>query len=486
MGRRHSERLTAVDAGFLHQEGPTSHMHVGALTIFEGPPPRLEDVLELLRARMHLIPRHRQRLAVPPAGTGRPLWVDDAGFVLESHVRRWTLAPPGDEAQLLDLAASIFAAPLDRARPLWELGLVDGVEGGRFALVNKSHHAMTDGIAGIDLARVVFDLSAVPAETLDADQPWQPAAEPTPLGLLATGARGTVRGVARTAGRVARAVSRPRASLGRARAAAEGIGEVARALLHPAPRTPLNVPIGPDRRFAVVREELDDFRAVRNAFGGTVNDVLLGVVSGALRAWLRSRGERTQDLELQALVPVSIRGAQDRGVPGNRLVAMRGPLPVHIEDPVARLQAVCRAMDGLKQSRQAVGVAVLAGAQNLLPPAVLAHTSRLMFSTRLFNVLVTNVPGPQFPLYLRGRELLDAFPIAFLPRGHALAVAIMSYNGQMNFGLLGDREAMADLDVVAEGIEASLDELKAAARRAATAAEPDGAAPTMAPSRAAP
>jgi diacylglycerol O-acyltransferase / wax synthase len=231
------------------------------------------------------------------------------------------------------------------------------------------------------------------------------------------------------------------------------------AALNPAPETPLNVPIGPHRRFVMVRSELADFKRIKDAFGGTVNDVVLTVVAGALRLWLRSRRVRTEGLELRALVPVSIRAADERGQMGNRLAAMRAPLPVYIDDPVARLQVVRKAMEGLKESKQAVGAEVLASVQNLAPPTILAQASRITFSTRLFNLLVTNVPGPQFPLYLVGRELEDLFPIAFLPRDHALAVAIMSYNGGMDFGLLGDHDAMPDLEALGEMLEASRDEL---------------------------
>jgi diacylglycerol O-acyltransferase len=272
--------------------------------------------------------------------------------------------------------------------------------------------------------------------------------------------RSTLRGALHAAG----AARDPGAALHAAREAAEGLGEIVWAGLNPAPDTPLNVAIGPHRRYRVVRGDLQDFKAVKNAFGGTVNDVVLAVVSGALRDWLRLRGIRTEGLELRALVPVSIRGSEDRGALGNRIAAMRGPLPVYIEDPVERLRAVRSTMDGLKESKQAVGAEVLANVQNFAPPTVLAQASRLNFSTRLFNLIVTNVPGPQFPLYMRGRELLDVFPIAFLPENHALAVAIMSYNGGMNFGLLGDYDAMHDIDAVAEGIEASIAELVALAR----------------------
>ncbi|MEN3284428.1 MAG: diacylglycerol O-acyltransferase / wax synthase, partial [Solirubrobacteraceae bacterium] len=279
---------------------------------------------------------------------------------------------------------------------------------------------------------------------------------------------------ARTAAAAAALAARPGEALRSARIALEGLGEVAWAGLNPAPETPLNVEIGPHRRFCVVRNELADFKAVKDAFGGTVNDVVLAVVSGALRHWLQSRGVRTEGLELRALVPVSIRAQDERGMTGNRIAAMRGPLPVYIEDPVARLRTVKASMDGLKESKQAVGAEVLANVQNFAPPTVLAQASRLNFSTRLFNLIVTNVPGPQFPLYVRGRQLLDVFPVAFLPKNHALAIAIMSYNGRMNFGLLGDYDALPDIDVIGEGIRASLAELVTLARGRAREREAAG------------
>jgi WS/DGAT/MGAT family acyltransferase len=265
------------------------------------------------------------------------------------------------------------------------------------------------------------------------------------------------------AGRAMEAATRPNASLHAAREAVEGVAEVAWAGLNPAPDTPLNVPIGPHRRFAMVRCELADFKLVKNAFGGTVNDAVLATVAGGLRRWLHLRGVRTDGLELRALVPVSIRAPAERGHAGNRLAVMRGPLPVYIEDPVARLGAVRQAMDGLKESKQAVGAEVLTSVQNLAPPTILAQASRMNFSTRLFNLLVTNVPGPQFPLYVLGRRLDDLFPVAFLPKRHALAVAIMSYDGGMDFGLLADYDSMPDIEQLAEMFDASLAELLEAA-----------------------
>src|SRR5918912_376508 len=369
MAQQHLDRLTALDASFLHQEGPSSHMHVGALCRVEGPPPPFDELLDALRMRLHLVPRYRQRLRLPPAGTGRPLWVDDPTFDIEYHVRHTALPRPGSEYQLLRLAGRVFSQQLDRDRPLWEMWMVEGLEDGGFALLSKTHHAMIDGISGVDIAQVMFDLSPVPAEVDHPDAPWQPARSPSPAEVLAAGGLGLLRS-----------------------------------------------------------------------------------------------GVRTEGLELRALVPVSIRGSQDRGSLGNRIAAMRGPLPVYIEDPLERLRAVRAAMDGLKESKQAVGAEVLASVQNLAPPTILAQASRLNFSTRLFNLIVTNVPGPQMPLYVLGRELQDLFPIAFLPRNHALAIAVMSYNGRMDFGLLGDYDAMPDLETVAEALRSSLAELRDAAR----------------------
>src|SRR3954449_10718409 len=409
MSQQHLDRLTALDASFLHQEGPSWHMHVGALCRFEGPPPPFDELLDTLRMRLHLVPRYRQRLQLPPAGTGRPLWVDDSTFDLEYHVRQTALPRPGSEDQLLLLAGRVFSQQLDRDRPLWEMWMVEGLDDGGFALLSKTHHAMIDGVAGVDIAQVMFDLSPVPAEIDHPDEAWQPAPEPSRARGLAAGTAGLLRSSVRGAAHAAGALRDPGGALHAAREAAEGLGEIVWAGLNPAPETPLNVEIGPHRRYTVVRAELEDFKTVKNAFGGTVNDVVLAVASGALREWLRTRGVRTEGLELRALVPVSIRPQDERGggTLGTRIAAMRGPLPVYIDDPLARLQAVKEGMDGLKDSKQAVGAEVLAGVENFAPPTVLAQASRLNFSTRLFNLIVTNVPGPQFPLYAYGRELLE-------------------------------------------------------------------------------
>ena len=362
--------------------------------------------------------------------------------------------------------------------------MVEGLEDGGFALITKTHHALIDGIAGVDIAQVIFDLGPVPAEVAPPRRArGSPRATPSGAQVLA---RARWACCAPACARPPRRRRWPRARrrrCARRASAVEGLGEVAWAGLNPAPPTPLNVEIGPHRRFRVVRNELADFKAVKDAFGGTVNDVVLTVVSGALRAWLQSRGVRTEGIELRALVPVSIRTQDERGTTGNRIAAMRGPLPVYVEDPILRLRTVKAGMDGLKESKQAVGAEVLASVQNFAPPTILAQASRLNFSTRLFNLIVTNVPGPQFPLYVRGRELLDVFPVAFLPKDHALAIAIMSYNGRMNFGLLGDYDALPDIDAIAEGIEASLAELLALAREQRARAREREPANGLAPAR---
>jgi diacylglycerol O-acyltransferase / wax synthase len=466
VSQQHLDRLTSIDASFLHQEGEASHMHVGAVLLFEGPAPDFDDYLDHVRGRLHLVPRYRQKLATPPFETGRPLWVDDPTFNLEYHVRHTALPAPGTEEQLFLLAARIASQQLDRSKPLWEMWLVEGLHDGRFALISKTHHSVVDGVSGVDLASVLFDLERKPQQPQPSEElePWRPHAEPSGAELVVAGMRGMVSTTAGLLTRAIGAASRPATSLALLRDAAEGIGELVWAGLNPAPETPLNVPIGPHRRYSVVREQLSDFKEVKDALGGTVNDVVLTVVSGALAGWLRSRGVRTEGLEMRALVPVSVRTKEQKNTLGNQLTVMRGPLPVFIDDPVARLQFVRRAMNGLKESKQAEGAATLAAVNSLAPPTVLAQASRLNFSTRLFNLIVTNIPGPQMPLYVLGRQLQDLFPVAFLPEDHALAVAIMSYNGGLDFGLLGDYDALPDIDLIAEGIAASLAELLAIAR----------------------
>jgi diacylglycerol O-acyltransferase / wax synthase len=470
----HKDRLTAIDASFLHQEKQASHMHVGALVIFEGPPPGRDEFCRHMESRLSLVPRYRQKLAVPRLEMGRPFWVDDPNFNLDYHVRHTALPKPGSAEQLRQLVARIFSQRLDRSKPLWEVWIVQGLERGRFALISKTHHALVDGVSGVDIATVLFDLSPVPAELRDDDH-WSAQPEPTDAELVAEGIKGLVRTPIGLAGSAIDAAQHPGRTFERVREAAEGVGEVVWAGMNPAPDVPLNVEIGPHRRIWWVQSRLSDFKEIKNALGGTVNDAVLTVVAGALGRWLRERGVRTEGLELRALVPVSIRTENEHGTLGNRIAAMRGPLPVYAPDPVERLSIVREAMGHLKESKQALGAEVISGLQDFAPPTLLAQASRLNFSTRLFNLIVTNVPGPQFPLYLLGREMEEIVPIAFLPENHALAIAIMSYNGKVDFGLLGDYDAMADLESVGEHLEQSLEELlKAARKQNAKAAKANG------------
>ena len=476
MPQGHLDRLSSIDASFLTNESSDSHMHVGAVMIFEGPPPLYDDFLEHVRGRMHLVPRFRQKLAFPPAELGRPFWVDDPTFNLAYHVRHSALPSPGSEEQLRNIAGRIFAQALDRSKPLWEFWLVQGLEKNRFALINKTHHALVDGVAGVDIATVLFDLKPVPEQN-EPEQRWVPS--PAPSGDAA-GRAGDSRAdrdpVQAHAPRAARRPASREPPLRKAAEAVEALGEVAWNFTDPAPDVPLNVDIGSHRRFCWTRSNLEDFKRIKDALGGTVNDVVLTVVSGAMRNWLRGRGIRVEGLELRALVPVSIRTEDEQGHLGNRIAAMRGPLPVYIEDPVKRLQVVRSSMDDLKESKQALGAEVISRFNDFAPPTLLAQAGRINFSTRLFNLIVTNVPGPQLPLYVLGRELQDVFPVAFLPEHHALAIAIMSYNGGINFGLLADYDSMEDVELLADGLSQALTELLEAAAIAEARFESDLAA----------
>ena len=469
MMQRTLDRLSAIDAGFLAQEGPTTHMHIGGLIVLDGPPPPLEDFLAHVRSRLHLVPRYRQKLAFPPLEAGLPLWVDDPTFNLDYHVRHTALPHPGDEAGLLQLAARIFSQQLDRSKPLWELWLVEGLDDGRFALISKTHHALVDGVSGADLATVLFDVRPE-GTSLPPAPPWIPHPEPTGAELVARGVDGAARRLAGVAADALRGAAHPRGLASRARAVAEGVGEVTWAALNPPSPTPFNVAPGPHRRLAVVHAELAEFKEVKAALGGTVNDVVLAVTAGGLAHFLRARGAPTTGLGLRACVPVSVRG-EGSGALGNQITIMMAPLPVDVSDPVERLARVRAVMDGLKESKQALGAQAIAGMQDFAPPTIFAQASRLQFSSRMYSLLVTNVPGPQFPLYVLGRRMRSIFPVPFLAGERALAVAIMSYDGSMDFGLLGDYDALPDLDVVAEGIEGSLAQLLGRARRRARAAQ---------------
>jgi diacylglycerol O-acyltransferase / wax synthase len=464
----HLDRLTAVDASFLSNESSSSHMHVGAILIFEGPPPLYVDLVEHIRGRLSQVPRFRQRIVVPPLEAGRPLWADDVNFNLTYHIRHTGLPEPGGEDELRQLAARVFSQQLDRSKPLWELWLVQGLERDRFAILTKTHHAMVDGVSGVDIGTVLFDLEPVPQPPERVDD-WKPRPEPSTSTLVTRAATDIAATPVKLAERAIEAVRNPEETARRIADGVEGLGEFIGALADPAPDVPLNQEIGPHRRFVWARSELATFKRIKDSLGGTVNDVVLAVVTGALREWLHGRGVRTEGLELRALVPVSIRTEDERGNLGNKIAVMRGPLPVYVDDPVRRLRIVTEQMEGLKRSKQALGAEVISRFNDFAPPTLLAQASRVNFSTRLFNLIVTNVPGPQLPLYVLGREMEEIFPVAFLPQNHVLAVAIMSYNGRIGFGLLADYDAVEDVEEISEGISASLAELEEAAAAAAPA-----------------
>jgi diacylglycerol O-acyltransferase len=462
-----TDRLTGLDSSFLHLERDAAHMHVAGCMIFEGQAPDYEELVAQIVSRLHLVPRYRQRLAFVPLNQGRPVWVDDPHFNPNFHVRHTALPHPGGEPQLKRLAGRVFSQALDRSRPLWELWLVEGLSTDRFAILSKTHHSLVDGVSGVDIATVLFDASPDPMPVAPPEQEWVPRPLPSGAQLLADalleratvpgeivrGVRASLRGPRQVAARIGHALG--------------GVGAIAKVGLQSAPPSPLNVRIGPHRRFTWVNGDLAQYKAVKNALGGTVNDVVLASVAGALGRYLRLRGEDTDDLVLRAMVPVSIRADVERGALGNRVAAMWAPLPVGMSDPVQRLLTISRDMEGIKDSGQAVGAQVLTQLSGFAPPTIMAQAARLQARQRLFNLVVTNVPGPQFPLYMLGRELEAMYPMVPLAENQALGIAIMSYNGQLNFGLNADYDALPDLEALADELRAAMDELFAAAGESA-------------------
>ncbi len=466
MAQRHMDRLTSFDTSFLTNERSNGHMAIGAILVCEGSPPDYDDFVTHIRSRLHLLPRLRQKLTFPPLRLGTPLWVDHPDFDIHEHVGRATLPAPGTDAQFHELIGTHLSPPLDRSKPLWELWLVDGFEDDRFGIIYKTHHSMADGISATDVGMLLFDTEPK-TEIVREEAPWEPNRPPSKARL----ARGAARGFFAMFGRALRwlgaALRNPRRASRRAADGVTGLCEVGWNLAKPAPKVPFNTEIGPNRAFAWTSGSLEDFKQIKNALGGTVNDVTLAVAGGALRRWLEDHGADPDGLPLWALVPVSVRTENEHGELGNRLTAMRGPLPVHVADPVERLRTVSREMDKLKASKQALGAEAIWGLNDwfreFAPPLLLNRTAAINFSTRLFNMLVTNFPGPQVPFYVLGRELTGVYPIGFLARRHALAVAIFSYNGSIHFGLLADRDTIDDLDSIAAHVDDSVQELLDAA-----------------------
>jgi diacylglycerol O-acyltransferase / wax synthase len=466
-----SDRLTGLDASFLALEKSGAHMHVGSVLVFDGEAPPYEDLLDQISARLHQVPRYRQRLAYPPLSQARPVWVDDPHFNVAYHVRHTALPAPAGDEQLRKLAGRVFSQQLDRSKPLWEIWLVDRVGDDRFAMICKTHHALVDGISGVDIMTVLFDLEPEPPER-EPGPAWYPRPEPGGSSLFGDALlerAGTPVDAARAA---ARLVTAPREVAGSAAKTLAGLVSMASAGLGGAPPSPLNTRIGPHRRFAWVDADLGRFKAIKGALGGTVNDVVLAVVTGALRDHLIRRGRDTEGVELKALVPVSVRAEDQRGALGNQVAAMYAPLPVGLADPLARFRSVHDALGDLKASAQAIGAERLTQLADFAAPTILDQAARLQSRQRFFNLTVTNVPGPQFPLYMLGRRLRAFYPKVPLVLNTALGIAIMSYDGRLAFGLLGDYDAMADLDDFATDLAHAIDELSAAA-----GVPPDGSRP---------
>ena len=453
------KRLRLLDELFLHLEGPNTHMHVGAVTVFDGPPPTYQEFLDQVNARLKNVPRFRQRLVTVPFGLGRPLWVDDIHFNPEYHLRHTALPTPGNYDKLRALASRIMSQQLDRTKPLWEMWFVEGLGGGQWSIISKTHHSLVDGVSGADLFTVIMDLSPDPEE-VEAER-WVPDPEPTPDQLIIDALRERLTSPREAIRTVQSALLDPSTLPNRVYEAARSVGAFVGGSFDLAPESTLNQAVGPHRRFETVLADLDEFKRIKNSLNGTVNDVVLTVVTGALRTLLSSRGERVDDLELRAMVPVSVRADQDKGALGNQVASLWASLPVYEEDPHKRFDLIHEEMKNLKSGGQAVGAQLLTSLGEFAPPTILAQASRLVARQRAFNLVVTNVPGPQFPLYSFGREMKELYPVVPLTDNTTVCVGLMSYNGMIGFGLLGDYDAAPDLGVLAEGLEKSIAELTA-------------------------
>jgi len=471
------ERLGALDASFLGIEDGTCHMHVGAVLIFDAAPLRtpsggidIDRIRAAIQGRLGLVPRFRQRLAYVPYERV-PIWVDDDRFRLAYHVRHTALPQPGDERVLKRLVGRIMSQPLDRKRPLWEMWVVEGLDGDRFALVSKTHHCMVDGISGADLMSVLLD--ATPDSGVGTPEPWKPAPPPSGARLVLDAALRRAAQPREALRAAVRAATAPRQRLRDVSEAAAGLADLFAPAFSPVSPTPLNVEVGPHRRFDWTAMKVADLKAVKSVLGGTLNDVVLATVSGALRAFFTRRGVDPDQLTIRALVPVSVRTEDERGALGNRVTQLNAPLPVDRADPVARLEAVRKALAGLKESRQALGGEVLTAISDWTVPNLLVQAVRLAARTRPYNLVVTNVPGPQIPLYLQGARMRTAYPVVPLFENLALVVGLFSYDGGLFWGLNADWEQIPDLHDFVLALEGSFAELQ----RAAAGAEPRAAAP---------
>lgn len=457
-----SARMSPLDATFLHVEDEVSHMHIGSVGIFEGPAPTHEDLLEAVGGKLDHIPRFRQKVRFVPLAAGRPVWVDDQHFQLTYHVRRTALPSPGGDTELHRLVGRLMSVQLDRARPLWEVWAVEGLEEGRWALVTKLHHCLADGVSASSLITELMDTTRDPPR-LPA-RAWQPGRPPRDIGLIADALASRAAWPLRMLRTGASAARDPGRVLTRAAATAQGLAEYA-GIARPGPATTLNGPIGPHRRWDVARARLHDIKEIREGLGGTVNDVVLAAIAGGFRALLEDRGERL-DGPLRTLVPVSVRTRDDAGVTDNRVSAIFADLPVDIADPVARLHRVTAQTGRLKRTNEAVAGEVLTAFAGFVPELVLALSGRVATRTPQRNVVTvtTNVPGPQHSLFFATRRMLEVFPYVPLAGHVRVGVAIYSYDGGLGFGVTGDYDTAADIGVLCAGIEREVGRLLAVAR----------------------
>jgi WS/DGAT/MGAT family acyltransferase len=458
------DRLSPLDASFLHIEDGVSHMHIASVAIFEGPPPPFADVVEMVSAKLDLVPRYRQKVRFVPFQLGRPVWVDDVHFNIEYHLRHTALPSPGGESELRKLVGRVMAQPLDRSKPLWEIWVVEGLDEGRWAVLAKTHHALVDGVSGTDLLAVIMDLSPDAARPEHPSE-WTPHAEPSGTELVVE----AIENMVRSPYEQLRAV---RAQTRWLRQTAAYAGEVASGvfalsgLVRPTPVSSLNGPLGPHRRYAWATTTVEDIRAVRKEHGGSFNDVVLACITNGFRELLLARDEDVERV-VRTLVPVSVRARDDSGKAigdgtyENKVSAMFAELPVEIEDPSVRLAAITDQMKDLKESKQALAGEALTSMSGFAPPMLLALGMRIATraAQRNVNTVTTNVPGPQFPLFAAGRRMLRAFPYVPLAGQVRLGIAIFSYDGEVNFGITGDYDTTPDIDVLAHGIEDGMAQL---------------------------
>ena len=463
-------RLSPQDATFLDLESPSQHMHIAATIVFRSGPLRtasggidIERIRSYIDSRLHLLPRYRQRLARIPIER-HPVWVDDPHFNLPYHVRHTGVPRPGDLRQLKRLSGRILSHQLDRQRPLWELWVVEGLEGGEhFAIVQKVHHCMIDGISAVDLMAVL--MSPTSEKDFEPGPPWEPQENPRGLELIGAEIARRLGATFDATGEAPRMLRQPRSWLGKLEERITAVGAALGAGLRSASDTPLNQPIGPHRRFDWIEMDLDSVKGVKNRLGGTVNDVVLATVAGALRRFLELRRVGVDDLAIRANVPVSLRTRDERGTLGNRIALLMMDLPVNEQDPLVRLEQVRENMGRLKNSKQAMGAEVLSAVSEWTSATLLSLAVRVSVRGRPYNLVVTNVPGPQVPLYLLGAEMQTCYPVVNLLPNQALGVALFSYAGKLFWGIVADWDLVPDLHEFVLAIEEAFAELATATLR---------------------